>query len=460
MRKSKIGCVFQRKGKDGKLLSPYYYFKYTWNGQKYGPVSLKTKNKREAEAKADAMTLPLEGRTEIERIELAEAMINSKHQGLLSKETKAYVYCPLSNLVDQFLELECNQTKKDNTIANWRQYQKALVEWIKTSKHNAVFACDVSMVLADDFIKYAKGRWGSSFFNGMLCWYRSVWSKFHAITNSRLLEHNPWMQSDYLPREPRHREILSDEQVSKLMSATQDSELYLCFMLMKDAGMSKCDACGLQWASVNFETGFITYKRKKTGTIATPYMTPALFQLLKERKQSLDANEDRSPCDEMFVSPANQHSYQSRHIDRKIRDAFNAAGIPMSETDENGKKHTVLSAHSFRHGYVSALENSGVSLSVIKSAVGHKNIKTTSGYDHQYLDTIREATSRLGNTVHGSPEVGSKIVEPTMKSEVELFSGLDNESKKLLMLNLKEGETLSDLLKRVLSMKSAKAQTA
>ena len=185
-----------------------------------------------------------------------------------------------------------------------------------------------------------------------------------------------------------------------------------------------------------------------------------MFQLLKERKDILDANEDRTPCDELFVSPDLEHFYHSRHIDRKIRDVFKAAGITMSEIDEKGKAHTVRSAHSFRHGYVSALENSGVSLSVIKSAVGHKNINTTSGYDHQYLDTIREATAKLGNTVHGSPGEGSKIVEPKMQSEVELFSGLDKESKMLLMRNLKEGENLSDLLKRVLSVKSAKAQTA
>ena len=453
------GTLFQKKNKRGKLMSKYWYFKWVENG-KPRVISTKCTNRKEAELRAMEIMRPLRAKKEVERLEYLEAEINVNQQRASSPNNDLYAYCPISNLVDRFMEIETNngKHKADNTIANYEQYQHDLVAYIKDKHLNVKFASNIDKPFVEKYLGYARKRWGSSKFNGMLCFFKMVWGRFGRLSIHRSIRNNPWLGYDYLEREKKHRKGLSDAQFNSILKVAramgEDYELF--FQLEWDTGLRKGDACCLKWESVDFDKGFLTLKMMKTRNnpnkdpLHIP-IQPTLMKLLKKRKEALDAmsEEERTANDEIFVSPRLEHIYHSRHIDWIVRKVFKKAGIKMMEKDENGKKHSIFSTHSFRHSMVSRLYNAGVPIDTIRLIVGHSHKSMTKRYNDVYDATLREAMNKVAKGVVVSPSQRAFAnVVPTMPQVA-----LDNETLKLLSQYTTNGEDVNDLIKRLLCAK-------
>ena len=455
------GTLFQKKNKRGKLISKYWYLKWVMNG-KPRVVSTKCVNRKEAEARAREILRPFRAKDEVERLEYLEAEISINQQKASSKEHDKWAYCPITKLVDTFMAIELNngKHKADNTIANYEQYQHDLVEYIANKKLNIIVASDIGKPFVEDYLGYARRKWGSSKFNGMLCFFRMVWGAFGRLSINRSIRNNPWLGYDYRPREKVHRKEFSNAQFQEIMKVAKarGDESDFFFQLEWDTGLRKGDACCLKWEDVDFDKGFLTPTMQKTKRMVRIPIQSTLRKLLWERKMALEAipKEERTPNDEIFVSPRLEHIYRSRHIDWIVRKVFKAANIAMMEKDEDGKKHSIFSTHSFRHTMVARLYNAGVPIETIREIVGHTSKKMTRRYNHVFDATLKEAMKKVEDGVVLSPSelaFGGSI--PT-KSEV----ALDRETMRLVEQFKCEGEDVNDLLKRLLGDKGKVLKSA
>ena len=455
------GTLFQKKNKRGKLVSKYWYLKWVING-KPRVVSTKCVNRKEAELRAKEILRPFRAKSEVERWEYLEAEISINQQKASTPQHDKWAYCPITNLVDTFMEIETNngKHKADNTIANYEQYQHDLVAYITTKKLNVVVASDIGKPFVEDYLGYARKKWGSSKFNGMLCFFRMVWGAFGRLSINRSIKNNPWLGYDYRPREKVYRKEFSEEQFQAIMKVAKarggDSDFF--FQLEWDTGLRKGDACCLKWEDVDFNNGFLTPTMAKTKRKVRIPIQPTLMKLLKDRKASLDAmnEEERAANDEIFVSPRLEHIYRSRHIDWIVRKVFKKAGLEMMEKDKDGKKHSIFSTHSFRHTMVSRLYNAGVPIDTIREIVGHVSKKMTRRYNHVFDATLKEAMKKVADGVVVSPSQRAfgNLVSP--RREVEL----DCETMRLLDQFKDEGESINDLLKRLLDARGGMMKCA
>lgn len=448
------GTLFQKKRKDGSMMSKYWYFKWVENG-KARVISTKCTNRKEAELRAMEIMNPLRAKKEVERLEYLEAEISINQQRASNSKSDPYAYCPISNLVDTFMEIETNngKHKADNTIANYEQYQHDLVAYIKDKHLNVKVASNIDKPFVEKYLGYARKRWGSSKFNGMLCFFKMVWGRFGRLSIHRSIKNNPWLGYEYLPREKRYRKELSDAQFNTILNVARamDEDYEFFFQLEWDTGLRKGDACCLKWEDVDFDKELLTPTMQKSKREVRIPIQPTLMKLLKKRKEALDAipQEERMANDEIFVSPRLEHIYHSRHIDWIVRKVFKEAGLAMMEVGEDGKKHSILSTHSFRHSMVSRLYNANVPVETIRLIVGHTSKKMTRRYNHVYDATLREAMKKVANGVVVSPsERAFANVLPTTPEVA-----LDGETLKLLSQFTTNGENVNDLIKRLLSAK-------
>ena len=348
------------------------------------------------------------------------------------------------------IELNNGKHKADNTIANYEQYQHDLVAYIATKKLNVVVASDIGKPFVEDYLGYARKKWGSSKFNGMLCFFRMVWGAFGRLSINRSIKNNPWLGYDYRPREKVYRKEFSEAQFQAIMKVAKargdDSDFF--FQLEWDTGLRKGDACCLKWEDVDFDKGFLTPIMAKTKRRVRIPIQPTLMKLLKERKMALDAMDEevRTANDEIFVSPRLEHIYRSRHIDWIVRKVFKAANIAMMEKDKEGRKHSIFSTHSFRHTMVSRLYNAGVPIETIREIVGHVSKKMTRRYNHVFDATLKVAMKKVADGVVVSPSQRAFGIAMPTTSEVSL----DDETINLLEKFKCEGEDVNDLLKRLL----------
>ncbi len=450
------GTLFQKKNKRGKLMSKYWYFKWVENG-KARVLSTKCTNRKEAELRAMEIMRPLRAKSEVERLEYLEAEISVNQQRASCPKSDIYAYCPITHLVERFMEIETNngKHKADNTIANYEQYQHDLVAYIADKHLKVKFASDIDKPFVEKYLGYARKKWGSSKFNGMLCFFKMVWGRFGRLSIHRSIKNNPWLGYDYREREKRHRKDLSKEQFNSILKVAREmgEDYEFFFQLEWDTGLRKGDACCLKWESVDFDNGFLTLKMMKTRNkpnkdpLHIP-IQPTLMKLLKKRKEALDAmsEEDRTANDEIFVSPRLEHIYHSRHIDWIVRKVFKEAGITMMEKDEEGKKHSIFSTHSFRHSMVTRLTNADVPIEVARDIVGHAHKSMTRRYNRVYETTLKNAMKKVADGVVVSPsERAFGIALPTTSE----FS-LDSEAMRLLEQFKGEGENVNDLIKRLL----------
>ena len=448
------GTLFQKRHKSGKLMSKYWYFKWVENG-KARVISTKCTNRKEAELRAMEIVRPFRGKSEVERLEHLKAEIEINQQRASSPKCDIYAYCPITNLVDRFMEIEMNngKHKADNTIANYEQHQRALVSYIVSNNLKVKFASDIDKPFAEKFIGYARKKWGSSTFNGMLCFFRMVWRSFGRLSIHHSIKNNPWLGYDYRPREKARRKALSNAQFNSILKVARamgnDYEFF--FQLEWDTGLRKGDACCLKWESVDFKKGFLTPTMQKSKREVRIPIQPTLMRLLKKRKAALDAmdEDERTANDEIFVSPRLEHMYHSKQIDWVVRKVFKEAGITMMEIGEDGKKHSIFSAHSFRHTMVARLYNAGVPFETIREIVGHANMNMTRKYNHVYDATLKEAMKKVARGVVVSPSQRAFAnVVPTTQDVA-----LDSETLKLLSQFTTNGENVNDLIKRLLSAK-------
>ena len=188
----------------------------------------------------------------------------------------------------------------------------------------------------------------------------------------------------------RRDRVLSDGERQRLIKACQEShwnKLYLLVLMAMTTGARKGELMNLRWCDVNFKdnTGYLG--DTKNGTSRELHFAPVVMAELK-RFQEVGTG---------LIFPSDEMPSQPLDFRKAWKKALRTASI--SEKDilnpDGSIKLEKFTFHCLRHGFCSALSDSGRELNQIAKLAGHKSIQTTMRYIHQGRDQKRLIVDEL-----------------------------------------------------------------
>jgi integrase len=188
----------------------------------------------------------------------------------------------------------------------------------------------------------------------------------------------------------RRDRVLSDDERQRLIKACQEShfeKLYLIVLMAMTTGARKGELMKLRWCDVSFKdnTGYLG--DSKNGTSRELHFAPVVMTELKRFQKvgtGLIFPSEEKPGQPMDFRKAWSKALRTANISEK--DVFNADGTVKLEK---------FTFHCLRHGFCSALSDSGKEINQIAKLAGHKSIQTTMRYIHQGRDQKRQIVDEL-----------------------------------------------------------------
>ncbi|MDD2660281.1 MAG: site-specific integrase [Methylococcales bacterium] len=188
----------------------------------------------------------------------------------------------------------------------------------------------------------------------------------------------------------RRDRVLTDDERPRLLKACQEShwsKLYLLVLMAMTTGARKGELMSLRWCDVNFKDSIGYLGNTKNGTSREIYFAPIVIVELKRFQEvgtGLIFPSDEKPTQPMDFRKAWSKTLRIATISAK--DILNPDGSIRQEK---------FTFHCLRHGFCSALSDSGKEINQIAKLAGHKSIQTTMRYIHQGRDQKRLIVDEL-----------------------------------------------------------------
>ena len=150
-------------------------------------------------------------------------------------------------------------------------------------------------------------------------------------------------------------------------------------------------------------------KTKKRKTVVDIPIRPELYAVLDETPSARRTG---------YLVPDMAATYErdTSAVAARIRRAFEAAGFKTrAEVDGYANAVAKVGFHSLRHTFVSLLGNSGASLALVQSLVGHANPMMTEHYFHAQTAALANAVGRLPSISFGTAEANATDAEAAQR---------------------------------------------
>lgn len=188
----------------------------------------------------------------------------------------------------------------------------------------------------------------------------------------------------------RRDRVLSSDERKKLIKACQEShwnKLYLLVVMAMTTGARKGELMNLRWCDVSFKDSTAYLGDTKNGSSRELHFAPVVMTELKRSQEvgtGLIFPSDEKPDQPMDFRKAWGKALRAAIISDK--DILNADGTVKQEK---------FTFHCLRHGFCSALSDSGKEINQIAKLAGHKSIQTTMRYIHQGREQKRLIVDEL-----------------------------------------------------------------
>lgn len=191
----------------------------------------------------------------------------------------------------------------------------------------------------------------------------------------------------------RRDRVLTDDERQRLIKACQEShwdKLYLLVLMAMTTGARKSELLSLRWCDVNFKDNSGYLGDSKNSTSRELHFAPVVMTELKRFQEvgtGLIFPSDEIPDQPLDFRKAWSKALRMANISEK--DRLNADGSVSLEK---------FTFHCLRHGFCSALSDSGKELNQIAKLAGHKSIQTTMRYIHQGREQKCQIVDELAQT--------------------------------------------------------------
>ena len=214
------------------------------------------------------------------------------------------------------------------------------------------------------------------------------------------------------PKKNKEIEVLSHEEIARLLIQAKEEGFYELILLGLATGMRRGELLGLKWDDINFTTGELSIRREYTTLgsdyiISTPktkssnrmiLLPPEMLELLAELKTRTDS-EWIFPSPVYPDEPRNPSAVYHRF--QKILERANCKRVRF---------------HDLRHTFATmALEN-GMDIKTLSAMIGHVSAETTLNIYSHITDTMQQqAAARIDREIAGAD---TPIPEPNATDKV------------------------------------------
>ena len=268
----------------------------------------------------------------------------------------------------------------------------------------------ITDVIEDTAMEYMAALWAENISSRT---YNKHLQALKLIFKTVLGDTSPFIEIKTKTLEQESRQAFTPQQINDIFSKLDEPDFYMLYknemrlllMLGLAFGLRLHDAACFQWSFIKGDT--VEFKPAKTrrrqkGTVILPI--PAILQ-----NQFETARNWKVDC---YVLPKVARRYMTNPsgISQDINKLLQSSGIETREVatsdvrrhkyiDSQGQCQTRhigrYSFHSFRHTFCTLAANAGHNPSVIRSIVGHSDIKMTAHYTHYSLDAKRQVMNAI-----------------------------------------------------------------
>lgn len=388
-----IGTIYK------KTSNSSYYFRYQINGQRKA-VSLKTKNQKEAIAKAQEL-IPVLKATTTEVIS-----VHVKHAKGLAIRKKSL------NLTDAW-EVYSKHPERATpaTVSEQNAYKSTFDEFVTFVGNNQSAIDDITPEITNNFSDYLKGSKISVETHNRKM--RRLKRIFEVLKEYREGE-NPFLAQSLrrkMREEQAHmirRQAFTKEQEQDLLKVLENDaykvknkpEIRVVYHLGMFTGQRLKDCALLRWDKVDLNRKRIWVKQFKTGQEVTIPIAPQLLNVLK-KAQSWKCNQYVCPnvAERYNLLDKNGKNTGANLVDIDVLRVIKWIGLePSVKVLGRNKKVTVYSFHSLRHSFASHCAEAGVPKAVVLSILGADSNIVDKYYTHIGDEAQEKAIMAISGT--------------------------------------------------------------
>lgn len=225
-----------------------------------------------------------------------------------------------------------------------------------------------------------------------------------------LIKQNPAIGCKLPPKKGAEIEILTPEEMQKLLFQAQIEGFYEMFTLDLATGLRRGELLGLQWKDIDFNKGTLTVNKqvryeggilqiappKTKAANRTILLPPPIIDMLTEYKRT-------SQSIWLFPSPVKE--------DDVPRDPSACRKRLSQILERSGCKHVPF--HALRHTFASHAFHYGMDVKLLATTIGHQSVETTLNvYAHSTEKMKREAARKIDQSI-GTVLGADSIVQST-----------------------------------------------
>ena len=345
--------IFRRKQKDGKLASPFYYTRFTYQGKSH----IESTNTTDAR--------------------LARQILHKRHtqavEGKMLDKVKPIVVPILSEYAQNFLNgyaLNKRSRRCDQSIL-----KKSILPAFGKNRLDQIASVDVERwrnTRLRSPRQLGKGIMAPASVRLELALLKTI---LGLAVRDGLIEKNP-VKAVKMPRVNNQRDrVATPDEYARLQRAVSQKAPYLgpILVLAYETGMRKGEILGLRWANLKRRPGFAYLPDTKNGT-------SRWVPLNAMAREALDSWPRRADTDLVFSGPMGK----PMGIKTAWKSLWRRARVDN------------LRFHDLRHTFTTRMLEKGVSIRAIMAITGHKSVAMFHRYSHPSDSHLLAAVEALG----------------------------------------------------------------
>ena len=358
------------------LVNGIYKLRYMVKGQRK-QVSLETRNKKEAQRKAEKILSPavVDAKTKAEVVlHIAEA------KKIISKNR-----VEISSMWDTYLASSTRPDSGPGTLKNYELQVKRFIKWTESNKHEISNIEDINRDIAIEYATFlSNSKLSPETFNQHIKTLRLVFRILLANHD----EPKPSVAFDHVKlklRDTVNRKAFTEEEVLKLLKSFDDEdfslphkdELKILFYIGAWTGLRLSDVISIKWQNFDMCNRLISITPGKTARRARNLQIP-IHPMLYDLLNGIEKN------DQQLLVPKLSELYFNKGTKKRvlalIKKIFEHIDLKTTEHRTNRKMSAIIYGfHSFRHSFASFAARSGIPIGVLADILGD-NITTLQKY--------------------------------------------------------------------------------